>query len=181
MKKGFAIFVAISLLLLAVGCDSDGITNERPVIGDAAVVAPNVEPDTMGDNIWDAFYNAVNNGEQSPETIAHKIIEDRTIFPYDGDVVPVEPGYLVGFDNYEVTGFEDGAVFMPIISVIPFVGYVFVLDEKTDMKTFLEDLEAHCNARWTISTRAEQVVAGACGNLVLFVMCPESSDGNFGR
>ena len=181
MRKTLAIFVIMSLLLVAVGCESNDVINERPVNGDEATVVPDVETDTMGANIWDVFYNAVKNGKQSPESIAHKIIEDRDVFPYDGDVVPVEPGYMVGFDNYEVTGFEDGVVFMPMISVIPFVGYVFTLDGATDAKAFLEQLEENCNTRWTISTRAEQVVAGACGNLVLFVMCPEAPDGAFGR
>ena len=181
MRKILAIFVIMSLALVAVGCESNDVINERPVNGDEATVVPDVETDTMGANIWDVFYNAVKNGKQSPEAIAHKIIEDKDIFPYDGDVVPVEPGYLAGFEEHEITGFEEGVVFMPNISIVPFIGYVFLLEADTNADAFVSELKEFSNPRWTISTRAEQVVAGACGNLVLFVMCPEAPDGAFGR
>lgn len=180
MKRITTILLTIVLLLSAVSCGKTEPVDERPANGNVATVVPDVEEGTMGANMWNAFYDAMkNDSTQSTEDVAHTLIGDKDIFPYDGDVMQVEPGYLAGFDNYNVTGFEDGVVFMPIISVIPFVGYVFTLEEGTDAETFLASLEDHCNLRWNISTQAEQIVAGAYGNIVLFVMCPKSPSGSF--
>lgn len=175
MKRIFAVLLAIPLLLSAVGCE-----NTQPADVSPAVVLPDVEDNTMGSHLWDAFIEMLEaNPDATPENIANAIIGDESVFPYSGDSMAVTPGLLNGFDNAEITGFEEGVVFMPIISVIPFVGYVFTLPADADAEAFLTTLENHCNLRWNISTQAEQIVAGAYGNMVLFVMCPESPDGSF--
>lgn len=181
MKKFLAVLLILGLLFSAVGCENaQNPTDERPVNGNPAVIEPDVADDTMGANLWEAFQEAlVSNANETPGVIARTIIEDESIFPYSGDVMAVEPGLLNGFDNAEITGFEEGVVFMPIISVIPFIGYIFRLPVDADAEAFLATLENNCNTRWNISTQAEQIVAGAYGNTVLFVMCPESPDGAF--
>lgn len=179
MKRIFAVVLTVIMMLSAVGCN-----NAQSASGSSAMVEPNVEANTMGANIWDLFQAKMKeNPDMTPEALANALIEDSDVIPYTpmAGVMAVEPGVLPGFENYEVTGFEQGTVFMPMISVIPFIGYVFTLEEGTDVSAFISELKDNCNLRWNISTQAEQVVAGAYGNTVLFVMCPESPDGRYGE
>lgn len=87
-------------------------------------------------------------------------------------VMPVEEGYLNGFDD-EITGFIQGATFAPMIGTIPFVGYIF---ETEDPDALIETLEAHAMLNWNICTEADEKVVAAKGNLVFFVMAPYSFD-----
>ena len=91
--------------------------------------------------------------------------------------MPVEPGLLSGFDNYEVTGFQEGAVFMPMIGSIAFVGYVFTLEDGADVNAFMENLKANCNPRWNICVEAEETRVASVGNKVFFVMSPMTLEG----
>ena len=91
-----------------------------------------------------------------------------------GGTVPVEEGFLSGFENYEVKGFESGAMFAPMIGSIAYVGYVFDLADGTDVNAFAEGLTANANPRWNICVMADQTVCGSVGNTVFFLMCPET-------
>lgn len=184
MKKIFAVMLAAMLMLSAVGCNEAQSASGGPAAGEPKVLEPQVESNTMGANIWDLFQTKMKeNPDMTPEAVANALVADAEVIPstYMAGAMAVEPGTLLGFENYEVTGFEEGAVFMPMISVIPFIGYVFALPEDADVNAFISGLKDNCNLRWTISTQAEQVVAGAYGNTVLFVMCPESPDGSYGE
>ena len=88
----------------------------------------------------------------------------------------VEPGFLTGFDNTEIKGFKEGAMFAPMIGTIPFVGYVFTLDDSTNASDFISTLKSAANLRWNICTSADEMVTGSAGNKVFFVMCPKSFD-----
>ncbi|MBQ8541646.1 MAG: hypothetical protein IJ435_09270 [Clostridia bacterium] len=94
------------------------------------------------------------------------------IIQFMGGSMPIEPGYLTGFGEYEVTGFSEGAMFSPMIGTIPFVGYVFQLEEGTDADEFIASLEKNADLRWNICTEAEEMVSGKKGDKVFFVMCP---------
>ena len=85
----------------------------------------------------------------------------------------VEEGVLSGFDNYEVKGFKSGAVFMPMIGSIPFIGYVFELADGVSASDFVSNLKANANLRWNICVTADEMVTATSGNKVFFVMCPE--------
>lgn len=94
----------------------------------------------------------------------------------DGEAAPVEPGLLMGFGNKEITGFSEGVMFAPVIGTIPFVGYLFRLDEGTDGDAFVQMLQDEANPRWNICTEADETVVRREGDLVFFVMCPQSMD-----
>ncbi|MBQ7040303.1 MAG: hypothetical protein IJN39_07015, partial [Clostridia bacterium] len=91
-----------------------------------------------------------------------------------GGAMPVEEGLLSGFDNAEIKGFKSGAVFMPMIGSIAFIGYVFELNDAKDVSSFISNLKANANPRWNICVEAEETVTGSYGNKVFFVMCPTS-------
>ena len=84
--------------------------------------------------------------------------------------MPVEEGWLEGF-NEEITGFKEGAKFGPMISTIPFVGYVFELKDDTDVNQFISDLKSKAMLNWNICTSADEMMTGHVEKKVFFVMC----------
>ena len=86
--------------------------------------------------------------------------------------MPVEPGFLVGFDNAEITGFKEGVMFAPMMGTIPFVGYIFELEDGADVDGFKQTLEDSANLRWNICTEAEELTVDSEGNKVFFLMSP---------
>jgi len=108
--------------------------------------------------------------ELAEQLVANPIIQ------FMGGAMEVEEGYLSGFDNAEIKGFKSGAVFMPMIGSIPFIGYVFELNDASEVPAFISNLESNANLRWNICVTADEMVSGSVGNKVFFVMAPESFD-----
>ncbi len=200
MKKILAILLAAMLMLGAVACNSNNTTDtdtnndvvdtndivsdteSNTEAADNSIIEPAVEDNTMGMNIWNLFLKTIGeNSDKSCEELGNIFMNTPDVIPYGGMAMPIEEGFLTGFNNYEVKGFKSGAVFMPMIGTIPFVGYVFELEEGADVKAFIKELSDNCFMRWNLCTSAEQVVAGAKDNKVLFVMCPSAVDGSFGE
>lgn len=84
--------------------------------------------------------------------------------------MPVTPGYLNGFEE-EISGFNSGVMFSPMIGSIPFVGYIFETDAPDELAATLEE-KAMLN--WNICTTADEMVTAVSGNYVFFVMAPYS-------
>lgn len=117
------------------------------------------------------FKSVASSG--SALSVAEQLIANPVI-AFAGGAMEVEPGYLTGFDNAEITGFKEGAMFAPMIGTIPFVGYVFTLDAGVNASDFIATLKSSANLRWNICTSADEMVAGSAGNKVFFVMSPIS-------
>ena len=107
------------------------------------------------------------------QEIADRLIQNE-IIEFAGATMPVEPGFLTGFDNAEITGFEEGVMFAPMMGTIPFVGYVFELEEGADIDAFKQTLETSANLRWNICTEAEELIVDNVENKVFFLMSPKS-------
>ena len=122
-----------------------------------------------------ADFNAqlAENSALSAQEIADTLLTN-SIIPFMGGSVPVEPGLLTGFGNAEITGFEEGVMFAPMIGSIPFVGYVFDLAEGTDAAAFVKTLEDNADRRWNICVEADETVVEVNGDKVFFVMSPLS-------
>ena len=112
------------------------------------------------------------NAKSSAQDIADKVFENSVI-GFMPATMPVEEGYLNGF-NEEIKGFKEGVMFGPAIGTIPFVGYVFVLEDGADVESFKTTLKDNANLRWNICTMAEEMVCESEGNTVFFLMCPTS-------
>ncbi len=125
---------------------------------------------TVGDTLA-AVWRA--NTDKSAEEIANAVMAHSSI-QFMGGVVPVEEGFLTGFDNTEIRGFSSGVMFAPAIGTIPFVGYVFELADGTNADAFVKTLKDSANPRWNICTEAEQTIVEKSGNKVFFLMCPKS-------
>ena len=130
------------------------------------------EPETVGEILLADFetYKAKNPDSNAQETAEH--ILSNSLIQFSGATMPVEEGLLTGFGNAEITGFEEGVMFAPMIGTIPFVGYVFTLEEGADTDTFRKTLTDHADPRWNICTEAEETITGETENMVFFLMCP---------
>lgn len=104
------------------------------------------------------------------EDVARTLISDEDLLPIAADAMPVEEGYLNGFDE-EIHGFTEGVCFMPMIGSIPFVGYIFKSDDPAALAKVLED---HSQLNWNICTIADEKIIETEGDYVFFVMSPKS-------
>lgn len=127
---------------------------------------------TLAGTLYDSFMEIAKE-EESALVIAEKLIAND-IIEFNGAAMTVEEGMLTGFGETEIIGFSEGAMFAPMISTIPFVGYVFTLDGTVEMDTFKNSLKATADKRWNICTEADELVVGNYENKVFFIMCPSS-------
>ena len=152
MKKIIALLLTVIMVLGIVACGNKA------------------EPGTVGETLL-ADFKA--NANKSAQEIADAVCGNE-ILPFEPMVMPVEPGLMMGFDNAEITGFKEGITFAPMVSTIPFLGYVFELEDGADVEAFKTTLEKNANLRWNICTEAEELVVDSEGNMVFFLMCPKS-------
>lgn len=145
---------------------------EKPV--EKPVEKPEEKPvaSTMGQTLLADFKARANKG--TVLEIAEGLLTNSVI-QFMGGAMPVEEGYLAGFDN-EITGFKSGATFAPMIGSIAFVGYVFELENEADVAGFISNLQKNANKRWNICVEADEMVTGSVGNKVFFVMCPKATE-----
>lgn len=137
------------------------------------VPTPKPEPQkkTVGQTLL-ADFKAKAGSTSGAYSLAEKLVAN-SIISFAAMTMPVEPGMLPGFGNTEIKGFKDGATFGPMIGSIPFIGYVFVLEDGTNTSDFVALLKKNADLRWNICVEAEEIVTGSAGNKVFFVMCPK--------
>lgn len=142
------------------------------------IIKPSVKSGTMGAALWDSFQTAVTDDPKiGMEELANVLVTDPVI-QFMGAAAPVESDaeYFMGFGEYQITGYDSAATFMPMIGSIAFVGYVFDLSDDTNVKKFIKALKNHCDPRWNVCVEADQTVVGAVDNKVFFVMCPTGTE-----
>ena len=132
-----------------------------------------ISGDTVGTALAQEFHALkAENAEITAQEMADAILANPMI-QFGGASMEVEEGLLTGFGNAEIKGFTDGVMFAPMIGSIPFVGYVFTLEEGADVDAFLQTLKDNADPRWNICTEAEEMVSGTVEDKVFFVMCPK--------
>lgn len=196
MKKLVLTVLALTLAFSMTACGSKEepapeatpAPTEAPVATDApeATEAPEV---TEAPEATDAPQEDANQGAVSGESLGQTLLGEfkamdastdaytmaetligHEMIQFMGGAMEIEPGLLSGFDNYEVTGFEEGAMFGPMMGSIPFVGYVFKLPADADADAFMTGLKDNANMRWQICVEAEELIAEADGSTVFFLM-----------
>lgn len=153
-------------------------TTETPAEDKAAIVTPDVDANTPGGKMWDAFLAAKQeNPEMGAEEMANKMLASGVIpqeIMMGAMALEANQEFFTGFDNYQITGYESGALFMPMIGTTPIMGYIFELPEGADVDAFIKNLSDNANLRWNICTSADQMTVGAYETTVFFLMCPNS-------
>ena len=158
MKRIIALLMTTVMMFSLAACGNTGSGEEVK------------EPETVGEFLRQDF---VTNSEGSAQEVVERLIQNE-ILPFEAATMPVEPGLLTGFDNAEITGFKEGVMFAPMMGTIPFVGYVFVLEDGVDATEFVNILGDNANLRWNICTEAEEMIIEGEENTVLFLMSPKS-------
>lgn len=131
---------------------------------------PTEAPKSVGNILLSEFKK---KADSSALSIAEALV-NHSVIEFAGGAIPVEPGYLTGFGNTEIKGFKEGAMFAPQIGTIPFVGYIFTLENASDTASFISTLKSSADLRWNICTEADEMITGSVGNKVFFVMSPIS-------
>lgn len=203
MKKLFAIILSVAMLLSFAACGGNEATEttapveettEAPLDDMNQPAAPGEGPEMPGvdtpavdggeasdgtsaaQTLLNVFYDELAaNPSATAEELANKVIAHESI-QFMPMVAPMEEGYLTGFNN-EIKGFKEAYTFAPGIGTIPFVGYIFTLEDGADVEAFKTTLETEANLRWNICTAAEEMVCENVGNTVFFLMCPMSLAG----
>lgn len=169
MKKIIALLMAVLMIASMAACtksDEQFSTNE----GDSTNGAPSASDATVGETLL-ADFKADTKG--TAQEIAERLMSNK-IIQFMGGATPIEEGLLSGFDNTEIKGFKEGAMFAPMMSSIAFVGYIFELEEGADVEAFKTTLKDSANLRWNICVEAEELLVESEGNKVFFLMCPKS-------
>lgn len=131
-----------------------------------------VSGDTVGAMLAEEFHALkAEKPEISAQEMADAILANPMI-QFGGATMEVEPGLLTGFGNAEITGFSNGVMFAPMIGSIPFVGYVFTLEDGVDAAAFMQALTDSADPRWNVCVEADETVVENADNMVFFVMCP---------
>ena len=145
-------------------------TPDAPADNDAPVADAPASGTTMGQTLLGAFKGMdMSKGAQAiaDELIVNPVIE------FMGGTVPVEPGFLSGFNN-EIHGFKTGVMFAPMMGSIAFVGYIFELEDGADVAAFMDTLKSEANPRWNICVEADETLIHNIGNTVFFLMSPNA-------
>ncbi len=148
--------------------DEEPVTEENATEGSENTVSG----ETVGYMLVQEFHALkAENAEITAQEMADAILSNPMI-QFEGATMEVEEGLLTGFGNTEITGFNSGIMFAPMIGSIPFVGYVFTLEDGADVEAFMQTLKDNADPRWNICTEAEETVVENADNMVFFVMCP---------
>lgn len=166
MKKRYWYCFPLVVALATGLCGCGAKEQEKDMTGNTEVeysINEKEENETVGKQYLDAF----KNSEQIEAELMVDELLNKVEVPYSLAKVEVSEGYLSGFDE-EITGFQKGVMFSPMIGTIPFVGYVF---ETDDADALLSLLKEKANPAWNVCTEADETVSTSRGQLVFFLMC----------
>ena len=158
MKK-FKILVLLilcSLTLIMTGCTNKENNNEG-------------ETNTIASQLVVNFSSEIAKSKDIKE-VADKISESNIIVPTTVVTEITEDDYLAGF-NEEIKGFKKAVSIAPMIGTIPFVAYIFEVDNPQE---FASTLKEQANLRWNICTEADEMQTSIVDNYVFFVMSPSN-------
>ena len=158
MKKFKILFLLIlcSLTLIITGCTNKENNNEE-------------ENKTVASQLVAEFKKEIAKSKDIKE-VADKISESNIIVPTTVVTEITEDDYLAGF-NEEIKEFKKAVSIAPMIGTIPFVAYIFEVDNPEE---FTSNLKEQANLRWNICTEADEMQTSIVDNYVFFVMSPSN-------
>lgn len=167
MKKIIS-FVAVLMLLLGL-CACGGESTQPPAEPENGAQETVPEEMTPAQAVIADFVQKAESGDYADAAQLAEAMSTSETLPFMGAFMEVEEGYLNGFTE-EISGFKGGAMFGPAIGSIPFIGYVFEVEDDAD--GFIQTLKDCADLRWNVCTQADEMQAGVSGNYVCFVMSP---------
>ena len=128
-----------------------------------------VENKTVANTLSETFEKEIKK-QKDIEKVAQTLSESEVIVPALQTFVVGEEDYLSGFKE-EIKGFDKAVGIAPMIGTIPFIAYIF---EVENPKKFAETLEEDAQLNWNICTEADEMKTTIVDNYVFFVMSPTS-------
>ena len=86
------------------------------------------------------------------------------------EISSVKEGKLLGFGENSINGFIEGVILKPTIPTIPFVAYVFSLDDTQNAEEFARNLTACVDLKFIEVEEAEEIVVTIAGQYVFCVI-----------
>ena len=127
------------------------------------------EENTVAQTLGRQFESEIEN-ERDIEKVTKKIAENE-ILEISVDASQVKSGdYLSGFQK-EIKDFKNAYVIRPMIGTIPFIAYIFEVENSSE---FAEELKSSADLRWNICTEADEMHVVVRGDYVFFVMSPKN-------
>ena len=124
---------------------------------------------TVAQTLGRQFESEIEN-ERDIEKVTKKIAENE-ILEISVDASQVKSGdYLSGFQK-EIKDFKNAYVIRPMIGTIPFIAYIFEVENSSE---FAEELKSSADLRWNICTEADEMHVVVRGDYVFFVMSPKN-------
>lgn len=157
------------------GSTESGSTEEAPseeAPSDETVAGVKVEG-SVSEAYVKAFKELAADGSLSALEIAEKFAEKIEAPMMLGAMDMTEAEFFQGFkEGFTVEGFEEAATYMPMISSIPFISYVFKLSDDADKDAFEASLEENADPVWQKCVTADETAVEVEGNYVFLIMCP---------
>ena len=178
MKKALTILLISMMAMTFTACGNSDSSDSGSSSGSSASEESKpdeeIKADTVGTKLYVDFKEkAEADSAATAQSLADAVMANPMI-QFAPATMPVEQGLLSGFGNAEITGFKEGVMFGPVIGSIPFIGYVFTLDDGADAEAFVKTLKDNADLRWNICVEAEEMVCEIVGDKVFFVMSPKS-------
>ena len=195
MKKIIALILAGLMLLTFVACtpetpetpdvdsESDSVTESEVVENQTPdkIDTSNVSLEAVATDLINKYAEYTGLRQQYDDYMAsleddeYATEEDKSMTyeqfaSYQLTVTPMEKGaeWLMGFHEVP-TGFSECYNYAPGM-MSPFMGYVFRVEEGTDIEEFKKFLTENCDLVWMICRAANTVVCESYGDIVVFQM-----------
>ena len=165
MKRLFAVLlVGLMVFALAACKDTENTTATEEKI---------VVPDTTGGHFVNVF---LNNSDKSLHEIADAIISDSGLGGHTCTVTDVSEGVLKGFGNAEIAGFKKAVLVSTRSVKLPFLAYVFELEDGTDAENFKQTLKDNVDLKYNGITSADEIIVQDKGDKVVVIITPDKID-----
>lgn len=127
------------------------------------------ESKTVATTLIKTFESTIKK-DKNLENVAKKIVEDEVIVPEMQTFEIAKDDYLAGFTT-EIKGFKKAYGIAPMIGTIPFIAYIFEVENPADFK---KTLEKNADLRWNICVEADEMKTTVVDNYVFFIMSPSN-------
>ena len=145
--------------------ESNSVTQEE--VTETTDATATVEGETVASKLIEEF-RAETKTTTDVVSIAETVGKSSLFNEIEMVVEEVQEGDLNGFDE-PIEGFSKGVMFAPMISTIPFIGYIF---ESENAEELASKIEEKGNINWNICTSADEKKVAVEGDKVIFIMSP---------
>ena len=186
MKKILALVLATLMILSFVACNTPATSEESSTPNEStpapapagptdAELAANVSLEVLANTLINKYAELADIETEFNNMMAEMDEADRIPFEeyltYCLEVTPIEANaeWLMGIEEAP-TGYTEAYCYQPSMMGVAFIGYVFRLEDTTNVEAFKQALCDNAIFNWNICTFANTIVCENFENIVLFSM-----------